>query len=265
MVSWSQSDDNMLQALDKYKFGLVAVMMTYMIIFVYSNATRFDYMIEPEPYLEQTMIEDKEEVLEITPDKVEIPDDYQANADIKNLAQSKNDKRNASYEDYGPPKSSEEIAQDIKNLEAQMKNESGGSAARAEIQKLIDQRKAEQAAAKEAENNTTQGTPGSDNKYAGYTMVEWDLADRLAHNNNIESIRNPGYTCGDKANGVVVVDVKTNFNGNVISAKYNPSRSSGATSCMIDRAIKYAKLSRFEYSNKANEQTGYIKYTFVYK
>ncbi len=255
----------MLQALDKYKFGLLAVVLTYMIILMYTNTATFDYIIQRDPFLAETTIEDKEEILEITPDDIEVPEDFNYNADVKNIAQSKNDQRESSYDDYGPPKSSEEIAQDIKNLEAQMKTEAGGSAERAKIQRLIDQRKEQQEQVKKAENNSTPSTPGSDKKYAGFTMVEWDLGNRLAHNNNIEAIRNPGYTCGDGANGVVVVDVKTNHNGNVISAKYNPSRSRGATSCMIEKAVKYAKLSRFEYSNKASEQTGYIKYTFVYK
>lgn len=256
----------MLEALDKYKFGIVAVFATYMLIFVYSNATTFTYIEEPEPFLGQTRIEDKEEILEIIPDKIEVPTDYDVNQDIKNLAQSKNDKRERSYEDYGPPKSSDQIAQDIKALEAQMKQAAGGSEARAAIQQKIDQRKAQQKAAKEAErNNPTPTNSGSENAYAGFTMVEWDLGDRLAHNNNREAIRNPGYTCGDRANGIVIVDVKTNNNGDVISAKYNAARSKNATSCMIERAVKYAQMSRFEYSTKPNEQTGYIKYTFVYK
>lgn len=255
----------MLEALDKYKFGLLAVVMAYLVIFVYSKSAQFTYVIKHEPFLAETRIEDKEEILEITPDDIEVPADFNYNAEVKNMAQSKNDKRESSFDDYGPPKSSEEIAQDIKSLENQMKSEAGGSAERAKLQRLIDQRKADQQKAEQSENNSTPTTNGSDNKYTGYTMVEWDLDDRMAHNNNIEAIRNPGYTCGDRANGVVVVDVKTNTNGNVISAKYNAGRSKGATACMIEKAVKYAKLSRFEYSTKPNEQTGYIKYTFVYK
>lgn len=255
----------MLQALDKYKFGLLAVVMVYLIIFVYSKSATFEFEILHEPFLAETSIENKEEVLEITPEDVEVPIDFDFSADVKNIAQSKNDKRESSMTDYGPPKSSTQIAQDIKSLEAQMKQEAGGSAERAKLQRLIDQRKEEQKQAQNAENNSTPVTNGSDKKYGGYTMVEWDLDDRKAHNNNIEAVRNPGYTCGDRATGVVVVDVKTNNNGNVISAKYNAARSKGATSCMIEQALKYAQLSRFEYSTKPSEQTGYIKYTFVYK
>lgn len=265
MVRWSKSENSMLEALDRYKFGLLAVVMVYLVIFVYSKSATFDYIIKHEPFLAETTIEDKEEILEITPDDIEVPQDFDYNAEVKNIAQSKNDQRESSMTDYGPPKSSAEIAQDIKALEAQMKSEAGGSAERAKLQRLIDQRKEQQILAQQTENNSTPTSNGSDKKYGGFTMVEWDLDDRMAHNNNSEAIRNPGYTCDDKRNGVVVVDVKTNHNGNVISAKYNPSRSQGASNCMIQQAVKYAKLSRFEYSTKASEQTGYIKYTFVYK
>ncbi|XOV68465.1 MAG: hypothetical protein ACFHU9_04660 [Fluviicola sp.] len=255
----------MLQALDKYKFGLLAVVMTYMFIFMYSNATTFEYIIPAEPFLDDSRIENKEEILEITPEDVEVPEDFNFNSDAKNIAQSVNDKRESSMTDYGPPKSSNEIAQDIKNLEAQMKKEAGGSAERAKLQRLIDQRKQEQQQAKQEETNTTPTSKGSDKKYGGNVMVAWDLSDRNPHNNNIDAIRKPNYLCDERSNGVVVIDVRTNHNGNVISAKYNPSRSSGATDCMVRNAIEYAKLSRFEYSNKSNQQTGWIKYTFVYK
>lgn len=256
----------MLEALDKYKFGLVAVFLTYMLIFVYSSATTFTYIKEPEPFLGQTRIEDKEEVLEITPDEIEVPPDYDLNLDAKNIAQSENDKREKSYDNFGPPKSSDQIAQDIKALEQQMKNEAGGSKERAEIQQLIDQRKEQQKAAQEAEKNKpTPTTNGSEFAHKGNNMVGWDLGDRGALNNNAGAVPIPGYTCGPQANGIVIIDIKTNNNGNVISAKFNASRSQNANGCMIEQALIYAKRARFEYSTKPNEQTGYIKYTFVYK
>jgi hypothetical protein len=96
-------------------------------------------------------------------------------------------------------------------------------------------------------------------------MVDWDLSNRKPHNNNSYYVRNPGYTCNENANGIVVVNVRANKNGDIIAATYDETKSSNATTCMIENAIKYAKLSRFEYSTQTNQQTGYIKYTFVYK
>lgn len=255
----------MLDALDKYKFGLVAVCLTYMVIFVYSNAATFTYIEDPEPFLAESRIEGKEEILEITPDEIDVPDDFNYDANVKNASQSVNDDRQASEVDYGPRKSPTDIAQDIRDLEAQMKNEAGGSAERERIQGLIDQRKKEQQQAQNSGDDRPVPSPGSKTKAAGPVLVFFDLGERMAHNHDSESVPPPSYLCDANSRGVVFIDIKTNHNGNVISAKYNASRSRGANTCMIQRSLEYAKKSRFEYSKKASEQTGYIKYTFVYK
>jgi hypothetical protein len=50
----------------------------------------------------------------------------------------------------------------------------------------------------------------------------------------------------------------------VSKATYDPSKSKNASSCMIEQAEKYAKLSRFNYSGNAPAQVnGYIIYQFV--
>ncbi|GAB5418054.1 MAG: hypothetical protein Crog4KO_31340 [Crocinitomicaceae bacterium] len=253
----------MLQLLDRYKFGVVAVFATYMVIFVYSNAATFTYTPPTEPFLDQAQIIDEDDE-EITPDDVEVPPDFEFNSDAKNMSQNVHDERDASLKQYSENRSPEQIAKDIKALEAQMKDESGGSAKRAALQKLIDQRKAEKKAVESAATDGASNLPASENKYAGTTMVSYDLNGRKAHNNNDWFVRNPGYTC-DGSNGVVVVNVKANKAGDVISAQYNESASRGASQCMINQALAYAKKSRFMASSESKHQTGYIKYTFVLK
>jgi len=252
----------MLEALDKYKFGIVAVFVTYLVIFVYSNFTTFTYYPPPTPFLDQARIEGAEEILEITPDKIEVPTDFDFTSDVKNISQNVHDQREESYEEYSENRSPQQIAQDIQQLEAQMKQEAGGSAKRAELQKMINERKEQQKLAQEnAANNDSSDLPASDKKYAGATMVSWDLSGRAAHNNNDWYVRNPGYTC-DGRKGVVVIDVKANSSGQVISAQYNAAASKGADNCMIAKATKYAKMSRFEPSTAPRQQSGYIKYIF---
>ena len=254
----------MLDVFDRYKFGIIAAFTTYVAIFMYTNIVTYDYIIPIEPFTEHARILDKEEVLEITPDNIEIPPDYSMD-DVKNMSQNVHDNREASYEDFSENRTPEQIAQDIKNLEAQIKQEAGGSADRAELQKLIDQRKKEQElAAQNKKNDNSESGATSNKKYAGTTMVSWDLNGRKAYQNNDWYVRNPGYTC-DAANGVVVVNVKTNANGNVIWAEVNEGASRNTTACMKRQALEYAKKSRFEYSSDGGKQTGYIKYTFILK
>ena len=218
----------------------------------------------PEPFLDQARIiqEDEEQ---ITPEDVEVPPDFDFNADVKNMSQNVHDERDASFEDYSENRSPEQIAKDIKALEAQMKNEAGGSARRAQLQDLIDQRKEQKEIAENAKTTNSQSNlPTSDNKFAGQTMVSYDLNGRKAHNNNDWFVRNPGYTCNG-SNGVVVVNVRVNSNGDVTSASYDERASNRANECMISQALKYAKKSRFMSSSQSKHQTGYIKYTFVLK
>ena len=103
---------------------------------------------------------------------------------------------------------------------------------------------------------------GAKTVYAGNVMVEWSLAQRTAYQNNNWHVRNPGYTCGYGSSGKVTVQIKVNQNGNVIQAAV--LSSSSANECMTQQALKYAKLSRFNYSNSASTgQVGTITYTFL--
>lgn len=254
----------MLEVFDKYKFGIIAAFLCYVVIFMYTNIVTYDYTIPVKPFLETDAIDPNPvEDIEITPDDIVVPDDFSA-LDAKNMSQNVHDDRNKSFENYSENRSSEQIKQDIKNLEKQMANEAGGSQERARIQSLIEKRKKEQEAAAKntGESNSSQTT--APNNYGGNTMVSYDLNGRKAHQNNDYYVRNPGYRC-DRANGIVVINVKANANGDVISAEFNAGASQNATSCMKEQALKYAKISRFSFSSDGSQQSGYIKYTFIYK
>ncbi|MFY7667576.1 MAG: hypothetical protein ACOVQG_02465, partial [Crocinitomicaceae bacterium] len=70
-------------------------------------------------------------------------------------------------------------------------------------------------------------------------------------------------TCG-KGSGTVHISISVSQSGYVSKATYDPSKSKNASSCMIEQAEKYAKISRFNYSGNAPAQvTGYIIYQFV--
>ncbi len=248
----------MLEVIDKYKFGIVAAFACYLFIFSYTNIITYDNYHVIEPFTDHANIEkeSQDEILEITPENIEIPNDFDLN--VKNIAQDVNDDREASMTDYSPNMSPAEIEQQIKALEAQMRQEAGGAEERARLEGLIEERKKDrEAAERNATAQPNNATPTSTKKYSGQTIVDWDLNGRKGN-----YIPIPAYTC-DAANGVVVVNVKTNANGDVISATHNASASKNETSCMIRKALEYARKSRFEYSTKADQQSGYIKYTFI--
>jgi hypothetical protein len=252
----------MLEAIDKYKFGILAAFATYIGIFMYTNMQTYTTYFEIEPFNESAYIAPEEE-FQLTPENIQVPPNY--DQEVLNIGRNMHDDRERSSEEYYENQSPEQIAADVRALEQQMRNEAGGSEERQRLQERIDQRKRDQelAAQNQSQNGTTP-TEGGDTQADGYTMVNWDLGGRDAFQKNKWHVRNPGYKCYN-ANGTIVIHVKVNANGDVTSAVYSESESSGVTSCMITEALKYAKKSRFEYSSGSKGSSGKIFYTFVSK
>lgn len=218
-----------------------------------------------EPFYDGSYVEISEDEIELKPENIMVPQDY--SGEVKNMARDANDQRERSYDEYYENVASgEEVEQSVYELEQQMLADAGGAEERARIQERINERKkreAEQAKAAKSTNNEP-AKVGGDKAYAGNVMVEWVLTDRTPHQHNNWYVRNPGYTCGKGASGVVTVIIRVNQSGNVTSAEYDPAQSSGANECMIKQAKKYALMSRFSYSGSApKSQVGRISYTFV--
>lgn len=250
--------------LERYWIGLTAALSAYVIIFMYLQMHSFETYVPIEPFHDGSYVDIPEDEIELKPENILMPQDY--NADVKNMSRDANDQRERSYDDYYENAASgKQMEQSVYDLEKQMLAEAGGAEERARIQQQIDDRKQrEKEAADAAKNNPQPANLGGDKAYAGNVMVEWVLSDRSPHQKNNWYVRNPGYTCGKGASGLVTVIIHVNQSGNVTSAEYDPAQSSGANSCMIEQAKKYALMSRFSYSGSApKSQTGRISYTFV--
>jgi outer membrane biosynthesis protein TonB len=258
---------NIFDALEKYKFGLLAALLAYVVIFAYTQIGTYTAPSEPySPFHEGPRIEIPEEEIELLPENIMLPANFDP-SNIKNTARDENDKRQRSEENYSVSQYTGDGAQDATDYEKRMFEEAGGAAERAKIRKQIEERKKrEREAAQSKENtNNNNSTAGTTNAAAGNVMVKFDVPNHTAHQGNDWYVRNPGYKCGKGASGTVIVRVKVDQSGNVLSAQYDPSQSSGSiTSCMISEAEKYAKISRFNYSPKAaKSQSGWISYTFI--
>ncbi|MBU2020316.1 MAG: hypothetical protein KJ941_11780 [Bacteroidetes bacterium] len=245
--------------IDKYKFGIIAVFAAYMFLFVYLQMKSYTQYFPITPFHQGPTLE-KEEEIELEPEQVEVSPEMAGN--IKNMSRDKNDARERSYENYSSNKSANQVEQSVKDYEKKLFEEAGGDKERKKIQEQMDQQKKQANSA--PKKVVTPAKTGGDKAYAGNVMVEWSLSNRNPHQNNNYFVRNPGYTCGYGSNGVVAISIKVNQNGDVTSAEYQGDRSSGANSCMIEQALKYAKMSRFMYSGSApSSQIGSITYRFV--
>ena len=254
---------NFLEAIDKYKFGLIAALAAYVVIFMYLQMSSYEAVIHYEPFHDGSFVEIPDEEIELQPENILTPAGY--TDEVRNISRDQNDERESSYENYSPNKSVADVEEEYRRLEQQMYDEAGGAKTREQIQKEMEARK--EAALEQAkinENNSNNNPPSNtgDKKYAGSVMADWSLAGRSPHQNNEWYIRKPGYMCGHGSSGSVTIQIKVNQNGNVTSA--NVTQSAGANQCMIDNALKYAKLSRFNYSGSApNIQSGKITYRFI--
>lgn len=253
--------NKILDAIDKYKFGIIAALTVYIVIFMYLQMSSYTQYPPIEPFHDGSYVEQPQEI-PISQDNILAPTDF---GDVKNMSRDVNDSREKSNEKYYQNKSSEQIMADYKALEQKMYDEAGGDKTRAQIKKEVEAKK------KADENNAKSNAPtnnntqkGGNTAFGGNVMVDWELSSRNPHQNNNWYVRNPGYTCGYGSVGRVTILIKVNQGGSVTTATYDAAQSSGANSCMIEQAIKYAKLSRFDYSGSAPSiQQGRITYTFI--
>jgi len=249
--------NNLLDKLDKYKFGLLAAMGTYIFIFMYLQFQSFSQYVPYDPFFDGSFVEIPQDEIRLKPENIMVAENF--SNDVKNMARDANDQREESFEEYYENASDEAVAEELKKLEQEMYNEAGGEKTRAEIREEVAARKLAAANESTSQNDPKQTTTGG-TSYKGDVMVDWSL--RGPHKNNAWYIRNPGYTAGIGAQGIVYVIIKVNQNGDVVSAVLDQERSRGTNSNMVEKAIKYAKMSRFEFSNEKT-QTGWISYKFI--
>lgn len=257
----------MFDFIDKYKYGIITAFAVAVGIFVYLQLTYVEQYFEIESSFDQSSVDImKEEELVITPDNLEIPPPQYEAGKVTNTARDMNDTRESSEEDWSATKSSGDVEKSVRDEERKMFEETGGEAKRKAIKEEAEKRKVNTKETTKDNSRTKGDNSGnsSPNAVKGNVMVEWSLSNRNPHLNNEWHVRNPGYTCGHGSSGRVAVTIKVGQDGKVISAVQDLANSSVASSCMVEQALKYAKLSRFDYSGSAPEsQTGKIYYTFV--
>lgn len=247
----------MLNVLDKYKFGILAALVVYIGLFMYFQMGTYTEYFEIEAFHDGAYVEEPKDI-ELEQENIEVPPDYPV-GEVKNMVNDRNDTRERSYENY--TESAADVEQSVRDLEKQFFSDAGGNTDREKIKEQAnDRKKNEPTPTNTNPSKNTDGNNGGDNAYKGKTMVDFYLKDRDPFQKNRWHVRNPGYTCG-VGSGTVRVNIRVNQNGNVTSATIS---SSTGNECMNQKALEYAKKSRFDYSGKASEsQSGWIEYIFI--
>lgn len=251
------------EKLEKYKFGLLAALIAYVGIFAYFQIGTYNGGGAPyNPFEEGARIEIPEDEIKLLPENIMLPANFDP-SDVKNAVRDANDDRKRSETNFSNHKPISDGAQAAKDFEEKLKNEAAGVAERADIEARDAARKEREK--QQAKNNAKSDKPStsgntSNTASAGKVLVEPYLAKRSSTRAEI-----PGYMCGIGASGKVVMIVKVDNAGTVISATHDPSQNQGNVDyCMIQQAQKYAMRSRFQASSSAvKSQEGWIAYTFI--
>ena len=246
---------------------LVAVAVC-VFLFVITEVAAFTETSKIKPFTDVVSVDIvKEEELMVSNENLEIAASM---GEVHNVTRDNNDTRRKSNENWSENKAtiSGDPVKAAKDFERELFNESGGYREREKIQQEMEARKNAREKQKVEKNgaggNSSSQNGNKPNQFAGNVMVDFSLSGRTAYDNNNWYVRNPGYTCGYGSAGTVVVKVSVDKTGKVIATEIDESKSGNANVCMRDQALKYAAMSRFNYTDSApSRQEGYIRYRFV--
>ena len=246
---------------EHYLKALIVVLSLYVGSFVYLELTtvKKEQLLSNdglyEVALEEVSPEEKEQIRQ----EMEL---QQQSGALRSLARDANDTRPASYENWsaqtgGSSQGSPE--QTAHDYEAEVFAQTGGAEARARIVQESKQRIQELKQQGQSTDSKTTG-PAQPNQFAGAVMVDFSVNKRSAFEGNTWHVRNPGYTCGFNSSGLVYLQIEVNAAGRVADVQHIAAKSKNASACMVEQAIKYAKLSRF--SPGEGNAAGWISYRF---
>lgn len=254
--------DRFLDYIERYKFAILGTMLFHVLFFMTFNFVTVkspygDSYLYEEIELDADAIEMDEEMLEML-EKLALTGEN--SEQLYNLTADQNDQRERSYENFSAQEIDEQVEREARELEQQYFDDWAATHPNSDSPPPPRDSDLNEVADNAAENrnkaNDNNVGVGGENAFAGPVMVSFNLKNRKAH-----SLANPGYTCNGA--GTVVINIKVDKSGNVKSADFNSGLSRGATECMILKATRYAKKSRFDYSQSASGlESGTITYKF---
>lgn len=233
--------------IDRHKLGILAAFSVYILVFIFLEIITYQTYFPIQPFNDQPTISITTDELLITKENLQVEQD------LKNISKDQNDLRKQSTNDWQENKA-DEINQSIIDYEKSLHQDNVSK-----NDNIVKEN--------EDDNNHLNPQVLNNNNnvktvYGGNVMVSWSLTERTAYLNNNWYVRNPGYTCDQDSYGKITIQIKVDQNGSVIYASV--LEKGDASQCMINQAIKYAKLSRFNYSITATpNQIGTITYTFI--
>ena len=239
----------MFIVIDRHKLGILAAFSAYIVVFIFLEIITYQTYFPIQPFNDHPTISITTDELLITKENLQVEQD------LKNISKDQNDLSEQSINNWQENKS-DKIIQSIKDYEKSLHQDN--------VSKNDNIVKENEDGNNDLNPQVLNNNNNVKTVYGGNVMVSWSLTERTAYLNNNWYVRNPGYTCDQDSYGKITIQIKVDQNGSVIYASV--LEKGDASQCMINQAIKYAKLSRFNYSITATpNQIGTITYTFISK
>ena len=243
--------DKFFYYIDKFKYGILASILTYAFLFTYLQLKHITQYEPIEKLFNDSKVEIPEDEIELQPENIQVQPEF-SGGEIKNTSRDMNDQRQFSDKNWSRSQgnstnknsadSKDDFNEERKHLE--------------EIQQQVkDRNKKITPSTRPNTSNSNSSSSGSNFQYRGNVLVTYDVKSRTE-----SRLDAPGYSC--KGAGKVAIKVRVDSYGTIVSAKYDAGKSSGADQCMIDLAMSYAK-SRSRFTSGGGNVDGYIYYTFV--
>jgi colicin import membrane protein len=238
----------------KYKWALIGTFFLHVGVMAYMNRVKLERHYVPMGQLEQIplVLEEKNDISE----EEKIKQEQLQNGKISNITVNENDKVGESdqkYDSRAVKISDSDVEKDMREYEKNAFDEAASKHKKDDIvvvdPKLNDKKIKKDDNSSSNENNKVRS--------AGRVSGSYDLDGRRD-----EYFAKPAYVC--KGSGTIVLKVKVNRSGKVISATIDSGQSSFTEDCMAENAVKYAYKCKFEAGTQWPEpQSGTVTYTYI--
>ncbi len=203
---------------------------------VESNEETYDVVMAPEELLPDDLA-----IAELTPEKVKVETNRAYNEAEKFISSVENENQEITETTEGK-------LQEM--IDAMENSKSDNGIGTTTITKPEKEKKKKLSNSKSGKNAEAVVKSGNRNTTISYQLV----------NRRDIDLPNPVYTC--YGSGKVVINVEVNNLGKVVANSYNKNASTTSNECLIDAALEYSKLARFNTDGSKAKQLGTITFNF---
>lgn len=227
-------------------FLITSLLFGILILFLFSvklskekvetNEETYDVVMAPEELLPEDLA-----IAELTPEIVKVETNRAYNEAEKFISSVEN-------EDQEITETTEGKLQEMNEAIENSKNENGNGTS------IVKKPKEEK---KKKFSNSEAGKEGEAVLKSGNrnTTISYQLVNRK----DID-LPNPVYTC--YGSGKVVINIEVNNLGKVVKNSYNKTSSTTSNECLIDAALEYSAIARFNTDASKTKQLGTITFNF---